>query len=188
MKPHSGVRLSPHELEHRLAAIKLLALDCDGVMTGNELIYDKHGDDQHIFFARDSNGLMLLRRFAGVHLAVLSGRKSESVERRFSELRFEHILQHAYEKGRVLKELCAQSGYSLPEVCYIGDDLNDLGAVHLAGVGVAVHDAIPELRERADYVTHARGGRGAVREVCEAILRAKGLWPQVIAAFEAEAQ
>jgi 3-deoxy-D-manno-octulosonate 8-phosphate phosphatase (KDO 8-P phosphatase) len=182
LKP--GVRLAAVELERRLKDVTVLALDCDGVMTQNELIYDKDGDDQHVFFARDSNGLMMLRRFANVRLACISGRQSQSVDRRMRELRFEHILQRAYQKGKALKELAAEQHYPMHEICYIGDDLNDIGAIHLAGVGIATHDAVPELRERADFVTIHHGGRGAVREVCEMILKAKGLWQGIVEAFD----
>lgn len=170
-------------LAERLRDITVLALDCDGVMTGNELIYDHTGDDQHVFHARDSNGLMMLRRFGGVKLALISGRQSRSVQQRMEELRFEHIVQKAYQKGAALKQLCVEHGYRREQVCYVGDDVNDIGAVLYAGVGVAVADAVVELRERADWVTEAPGGRAAVREVCEAILRAKGLWQGVVQAF-----
>ncbi len=171
-------------LEEKLARVRVLVLDCDGVMTGGELIYDANGDDQHVFNTRDGHGIVLLRKVGGLKVALITGRKSTSVIKRVTELRFDHIVEMAWKKGTALKLLCDEFKYELSEICYVGDDVNDIGAVRLAGVGVAVADAVPELRERADWVTRQPGGRGAVREVVEAILRAQNKWDAIIADFE----
>jgi 3-deoxy-D-manno-octulosonate 8-phosphate phosphatase (KDO 8-P phosphatase) len=168
----------------KLRKIRLLVLDCDGVMTGSELIYDQNGDDQHVFNARDGHGIVLLRKVGGLKVALITGRKSLSVIKRVTELRFDHVVEMAWKKGAALKQLCAENGYAHDEVCYVGDDVNDIGAVKLAGVGVAVADAAPELRARAAWVTTHAGGKGAVREVCEAILRAQGKWAAMLEDFE----
>jgi 3-deoxy-D-manno-octulosonate 8-phosphate phosphatase (KDO 8-P phosphatase) len=165
-----------------LARIKVLALDCDGTFTDGTLIYDKDGDDQHVFNVRDGHGLVLLRT-CGVKLVMITGRLSASVERRAEELRFDRIVQHARLKGPILSEYCAEIGVSREEVCYVGDDINDIGAARFAGVGVAVADAVPELKAACGWITEARGGHGAIREVCEAILKAQGKWEEIVARY-----
>lgn len=173
-------------LEERLKRVRVLVLDCDGVMTGAELVYDQHGDDQHIFNARDGHGIVLARKVGGLKVALITGRKSTSVVKRVTELRFDHIVEMAWKKGAALRKLCEENNYSLQECCYVGDDINDIGAVKIAGVGVAVADGAPELLERAAWITQHKGGRGAVREVCEAILKAQGTWAKILAEFEAD--
>ncbi|MCC6806540.1 MAG: HAD hydrolase family protein [Deltaproteobacteria bacterium] len=173
-------------LDEKLKRVRVLVLDCDGVMTGAELIYDQHGDDQHVFNARDGHGIVLLRKVGGLKVALITGRKSTSVVKRVTELRFDHIVEMAWKKGSALRALCSENGYDLADVCYVGDDINDIGAVRIAGVGVAVADAAPELVERAAWVTKHAGGKGAVREVCEAILQAQGKWTQILADFESD--
>ena len=176
------MRLTGAELEAAFAKVRLLAFDCDGVLTGSELIYDAQGDDQHVFNVRDGHGLLLLKQ-AGVKLLLLTGRQSRSVEKRATELRFDFVLQGARKKGPLLRAECVQAGFMPEEVCYIGDDINDLGAMKFAGLPVGVADAVPEVLEAVKFVTHAVGGRGAAREVCERILKAKGAWANILRTY-----
>lgn len=175
-------KLQGAALEEAFSKVKLLAFDCDGVLTGSELIYDKDGDDQHVFHVRDGHGLLLCKQ-AGIRLMLLTGRQSRSVEKRAQELRFDVIMQGARNKGPMLRRECAQLGLAPDEVCYIGDDINDLGAMSFAGLSVGVADAVPEVLESVAFVTETRGGKGAVREVCERILKAKGVWQTLVRSF-----
>lgn len=176
------MRLSGRELEEAFARVRLLAFDCDGVLTGSELIYDANGDDQHVFNVRDGHGLLLCKQ-AGVKLLLLTGRQSRSVEKRAQELRFDFIMQAARHKGPMLRAECAQLGLSPEEICYIGDDINDLGAMAFAGLSIAPADAVPEVLDAVKFVTETKGGKGAVREVCERILKAKGLWKDLVRSY-----
>jgi len=176
------------EIEARLRPIKLLALDGDGVLTDGALVYDHHGDDQHVFSVRDGHGLFLLHRHVkDLKLALVSGRHSLSMARRVKELNFDFVLQGVQSKAAMLRELCLQCDIDLGEVCYVGDDINDIGALRISGLSVAVSDAVMEAKNHAQWITTAPGGKGAVREICEAILKAKGLWPEVLRRFEDEA-
>src|SRR5450432_1864187 len=99
-----------------MARVRVLALDCDGVLTGGELIYNREGDDQHVFNVRDGHGLVLAR-LAGLKLVLLTGRLSQSVEKRVTELRFDHVVQRANHKGSLLKAWCDANGFAAEEVC-----------------------------------------------------------------------
>lgn len=168
-----------------IARVRVLALDCDGVMTAGDLIYTRDGDDLHVFNVRDGHGLVLVR-IAGLKLILLTGRLSQSVERRVTELRFDHIVQRAQNKGALLRAWCDEHGFAREEVCFVGDDINDISAARYAGVSVAVADAVPELKAEVSWVTEARGGHGAVREVCEAILKAQGRWDEIVRRYADE--
>jgi 3-deoxy-D-manno-octulosonate 8-phosphate phosphatase (KDO 8-P phosphatase) len=168
-----------------VARVRVLALDCDGVLTGGELIYNRDGDDLHVFNVRDGHGLVLAR-LAGLKLLLLTGRLSQSVEKRVTELRFDHIVQRAQHKGALLRAWCDAHGFSREEVCFVGDDINDISAARYAGVSVAVADAVPELKAEVGWVTQAAGGRGAVREVCEAILKAQNRWEDIVKRYADE--
>lgn len=176
------MKLTGQALDEAFARIALLAFDCDGVLTGSELIYDAEGDDQHVFNVRDGHGLLLLKQ-AGVKLLLLTGRTSRSVQKRAEELRFDYILQGARQKGPMLRKECAQIGLAPEQVAYIGDDINDLGAMKFAGLPIATADAVPEVLEAVKFVTTTIGGRGAAREVAERILKAKGLWNDLVANY-----
>jgi len=171
--------------QEALARVRVLALDCDGVLTGGELIYNREGDDMHVFNVRDGHGLVLAR-VAGLKLILLTGRLSQSVERRVTELRFDHVVQRAQNKGALLRAWCDEHGVASEHVCFVGDDINDISAARFAGVGVAVADAVPELKAEVQWVTQARGGQGAVREVCEGILKAQGRWDEIVRRYADE--
>jgi 3-deoxy-D-manno-octulosonate 8-phosphate phosphatase (KDO 8-P phosphatase) len=156
----------------RLAAVRLVAMDVDGVLTDGGIWYTEQGDELKRFDVRDGQGLVLLRD-AGVITAVVTRRHSKSVERRARELGIAEVHQDVADKGAVVQELLARHGVSAAHACYVGDDVGDLPAMAAVGVPIAVADAVAAVTRAAVYVTRAPGGRGAIRELCELILSAR---------------
>jgi 3-deoxy-D-manno-octulosonate 8-phosphate phosphatase (KDO 8-P phosphatase) len=156
----------------RLAAVRLVAMDVDGVLTDGGIWYSDQGDELKRFDVRDGQGLVLLRD-AGVVTAIVTRRHSKIVERRARELGIAEVHQDAADKAAVVQDLLKRHGIRAADACYVGDDLGDLPAMALVGVPVAVADAVPAVRTAAAYVTRAHGGRGAIRELCDLILSAK---------------
>jgi 3-deoxy-D-manno-octulosonate 8-phosphate phosphatase (KDO 8-P phosphatase) len=166
----------------RWAAIKLLAIDVDGVLTDGNLTFDEEGRLYQTFYVRDGFALVAAKR-AGLQIAWVSGRTSAPAQKRFEELGLDFCLLTCGDKFAALRELQEQLGVMPGECCFIGDDWPDLPAFAACGLNVAVADAVPEVLERADCITKARGGRGAVREVIEHILRSQGHWDKLFAQF-----
>ncbi len=167
------------ELQQRAARIKLLLMDCDGVLTDGRLWILEENDDQKSFHSRDGFGIELLHR-AGLKSGVISGRNSTSLARRAHWLGMSYVRQGSEDKQQAFTDILGDAGVSNSEVAFIGDDLNDIPLMRQSGLGIAVADAAPETREHAQYVTAARGGFGAVREVVELILKAQGRWDEVL--------
>jgi 3-deoxy-D-manno-octulosonate 8-phosphate phosphatase (KDO 8-P phosphatase) len=156
----------------RASRIRLLVLDVDGVLTDGRLHISATGEEVKVFHVRDGSGLVALQR-AGVTVAIISGRASAAVTRRASELGIAHVHQGIGDKGAALDALCAELGLAQEEVACVGDDTPDLPMFDRAGIAVAVADAHPAAAARAHWVTQARGGRGAVRELCDLLLAAR---------------
>jgi len=156
----------------RLAAVRLVAMDVDGVLTDGGIWYTDHGDELKRFDVRDGQGLVLLRQ-AGVMTAVVTRRHSEIVERRARELGIVEVHQDATDKAAVVQGILARHGMRAAEACYVGDDVGDLPAMALVGLPVAVADAVPAVLKAAIYVTNARAGFGAIRELCDLLLSAR---------------
>ncbi len=170
----------------KAARVRLLGLDVDGVLTDGRLFYGQGGELLKCFHTRDGLGLKLLAR-EGVKIVVISGRQSSALERRLSEL---GLLADAFlgteAKGERMAEALAAHGVPPEEAAFVGDDLPDLLAMRTVGLAVAVRDAHPRVRAAADWVTEARGGEGAVREVCDALLEARGRLDAAVAAYLGE--
>jgi len=162
--------------EEWAAKTKLLILDVDGVLTDGSIIMNDHGEEIKCFHVKDGHGLRLLMN-AGIHVAIITGRKSKTVEHRARDLGIREVYQGVKDKESLCKELIQYKKLDKEQVCCIGDDLPDLPMFNQVGISIAVADASPELRTEADLVTKNRGGKGAVREVCELILKAQGKWP-----------
>jgi len=164
------------------AAVKLLALDVDGVLTDGSIYYGNSGEELKAFCIKDGLGIKLLQK-AGVTVAIITGRKSEIVARRAGELGINEIVQGREDKRDALEELCDKLNLSLSDCAYMGDDLPDLGAIRVAGLGLTVADAVAAVADAAHWQSNLSGGRGAVREACEFILKAKGNWASLEADF-----
>lgn len=154
--------------------LKLLVSDIDGILTDGSLWFGNQGDELKAFNIQDGLGIKLLRD-AGIDTCLITGRRSELVLRRAKELGITRIVQGREDKATALRELCAELDMEPAQVAYIGDDLPDLGAIRLAGLGVTVADGHRFVAQHCDWQTQAGGGRGAIRELCEFILEAKGL-------------
>jgi 3-deoxy-D-manno-octulosonate 8-phosphate phosphatase (KDO 8-P phosphatase) len=161
--------------QHDFSKIKLLVLDVDGVLTDGGLIINGDGTETKIFNTLDGHGIRLARR-AGLKVALLSGRSSAPTNIRAQQLEVDHCLTDCHLKLPALKELMQQENITKENVAYIGDDLPDLPPVMFVSFGVAVANAVQELKDNADYVTKNKGGHGAVREVIEYILKNCGKW------------
>ena len=167
------------EIQERAARIKLLLMDCDGVLTDGRIWALESGEDQKAFHTRDGLGIELLHR-AGLKSGIISGRVSGAVERRARGLGMSFIWLGREDKLQAFAETLAQAGVTNEQVAFVGDDLNDIPLMLQSGLAVAVADAAAETREHAHYVTTARGGRGAIREVVELILKSQGLWEDLV--------
>ena len=166
----------------RAAAIRLLALDVDGVLTDGLIYYGNDGEELKAFSIKDGLGIKLLQA-GGVKVVIITGRQSEIVARRASELGISDVIQGREDKRQALLELCAEAALTPADCAYMGDDLPDLGAVNAAGLGMTVADACAAVRDAADWCSTLGGGCGAVREACEFILSARGEWAAVEAEF-----
>lgn len=160
------------------ARIELLLSDVDGVMTDGGLTFDDRGVESKTFNVRDGLGVKLWRRFGGP-FGIVTGRSSTIVESRARELGVEIVRQSVSDKLSAVRDLSDERGVPLDRIAYLGDDLPDLPVIRAVGFGAAVADAAPEAIEVADFVTRTRGGRGALREVVEVLLKASGRWQAV---------
>ena len=161
-----------------LKRIKLLLLDVDGVLTDGRIIYDNHGNETKAFDVKDGHGLKLLQR-AGIKVGIITGRQSEIVARRAEELGITIVYQNARDKLVPFREILDDLDLSPDEVAYVGDDVVDLPILMQVGFAATVADAIEDIKPYAHLVTERCGGRGAVREICDHLLKKSGLWPTV---------
>ena len=171
--------MTDSEIQTRAARIKLFLMDCDGVLTDARIWVLENGEDQKAFHTRDGLGLELLHR-AGLKSGVISGRVSSALARRAERLGMSYVRQGCEDKEQAFAEIVADAGLSNADVAFAGDDLNDIRLMRRSGLAIAVADAALEAREHAHYITEARGGRGAVREAVELILKAQGRWDDVV--------
>jgi len=163
----------------RARRIKLLILDCDGVLTDGRIIMLPGSDEAKTFDVKDGHGIVMAQR-AGLRIAIISGRKSSVVRARATELGVTHLYEMAWVKTEPYEKLLAEEGLTDEEVCYVGDDVVDIPLLRRAGLGVAVADAVEETKKHSHMVTERGGGRGAVREVIEFILKAQDKWDEAM--------
>ncbi len=166
-------RATQARLFQALKRIRLFATDVDGVLTDAGMYYSESGDEWKKFNTRDGMGIKLLQK-AGLLTALVTQEHTKLVARRAEKLAIPEVHQGAFDKLTVLKEMAERHGFTLREVAYMGDDVNDLAALEAVGFSAAPADALPPVRRVVDYVCHKRGGEGAVREVADLILAAKG--------------
>ena len=162
-------------METRARKIRLLLLDVDGVMTDGRIVYDSNGVETKFFNVKDGLGIKLVQR-AGIEVGIISGRGSRVVDDRAAELGIAILYQRAADKLGPYQEILRKLHISDEEVAYIGDDIIDIPIFRRAGLCAAPADAIDDVFPYVHYVTSRRGGWGAVREVCDLILKAQGKW------------
>ncbi|MCK4536589.1 MAG: HAD-IIIA family hydrolase [Desulfuromonadales bacterium] len=161
-----------------LAHIRLLLLDVDGVMTDGRIIYDDQGRELKAFDVKDGHGLKLVQR-AGIKVGIITGRQSEVVAKRAAELGIGLVYQGAKDKLVPFREILSKLQLTARETAYVGDDLVDLPILFQVGFSATVADAVDDVKSEVDLVTRRPGGRGAVREVCDYLLRESGRWDEV---------
>jgi len=164
------------ELAERFKTIKLLALDVDGVLTDDHIYFGPDGWEMKKFNISDGFFIVLAIR-SGLEVAVVSGRESAATTTRMKDLGVKHILQQMLDKRKQIKPLLEKLGIGLDEVAFMGNEILDIGLSREAGLSMAVADAAEELKDVVDYVSEAKGGEGAVREVIKAYFKGKGLDP-----------
>jgi 3-deoxy-D-manno-octulosonate 8-phosphate phosphatase (KDO 8-P phosphatase) len=172
-------------LAERCRQIEFLVLDVDGVLTDGSIVYDDQNGETKAFHVRDGAGLRIWQMM-GKRSAIITGRQSAIVERRAQETGVTAVIQGATEKLPALAGLLARENLKPEQTCFVGDDIPDLPVLKHCGLAVAVPDACPEVLTVADYITQTPGGKGAVRETIELILRCQGLWRQLVARFESQ--
>jgi 3-deoxy-D-manno-octulosonate 8-phosphate phosphatase (KDO 8-P phosphatase) len=164
---------------HPLKSVKLLLLDADGVLTRGEIVYADDAAEIKIFNVRDGLGLRLLMA-AGIGVGIVTGRRSRALSHRCANLGITHLYDAVSDKAALLGHICREMRVSPAETAFIADDLPDLALMARVGTPIAVADAHELVKARALYQTRAKGGAGAVREACEAILKAQGLWSETL--------
>jgi 3-deoxy-D-manno-octulosonate 8-phosphate phosphatase (KDO 8-P phosphatase) len=178
--------ISP-ELRDRASRIKLFLMDVDGVLTDGRLINFPGPDGKMVetkmFDSQDGIALQWLS-WHGIHTGVISGRLSAATEERARQVKMTYVYQGHIEKVPILEEILTKSGVSPEETAYAGDDLTDIVIMRRVGLAVAVANARPEVKRAAHYTTTARGGSGAIREVCEVLLEARGKWQEILRKYE----
>ena len=168
----------------RAKKIKCIILDVDGVLTDGGIYVAPDGSELYKpFFTRDGLVITLARK-VGIVTAIITGRASSIVEHRARELHIGLVHQGSLDKRAAYADIKMQTGLADEEIAYIGDDIVDLPIMRMVGLPCAVGDAVPEVREIAQIIADARGGRGAVREIDEIILKTQGLWDEVLTAFQ----
>jgi len=163
----------------RIKRIQLMLLDVDGVLTSGEIIYNDSGEQIKIFSVKDGLGIRLLKE-AGIQVGIITGRKGKALQHRCNNLGIELIFDGIRDKSEALERISTQTGISLEAMAFVGDDLPDLPAMNRVGLSIAVGDAAEAVRKAAHITTKAPGGKGAVREVCETILKTQGRWDELI--------
>ncbi len=168
----------------KMRKVKVLILDVDGVLTDGRIVISDDGQETKCFHVRDGHGLKMIQR-AGIEVMFLTGRKSQVVEHRARELGVNKVYQGALDKLAIFIEILADTKLSAEQVAYMGDDIVDLPVLKRAGFSIAVCDSHGEVMRAVDLVTQNAGGRGAVREVCEMILKAQGKWEKIMERYRA---
>jgi len=170
-------------LQAKLKNIKMLILDVDGVMTDGRVIIDDSGREIKNFDVRDGHGIKLIQRY-GIKVVLLTGRKSEVVLHRAHDLEIKEVYQKVFNKKEVFAKILLKNKLDCASVAFMGDDIIDIPVLKAAGFSAAVADALDVVKKSVDYITLNKGGRGAVREVCEMLLQAQGKWPEIAAKYE----
>ena len=171
----------------KAARVTLLLLDVDGVLSDGRIIYDADGREIKAFYVRDGHGIKMLQQ-AGIEVGIITGRRSPVVEIRARELGITLVRQGVSDKVAVWRDILEEKRLAPEETAYVGDDIVDIPLLRRGGFAAAVFDAETEVVEAADYVAGRRGGRGAVREIGDFLLRARGAWERATAPYLASGE
>lgn len=169
-------------MKELIAPVRLLLLDVDGVLTDGRIVFDGNGVESKFFNVKDGQGIKMVQR-AGIAVGIISGRESRVVANRAAELGITHLYQKSLDKLGPYREILDKTGLSDHQVAYVGDDIVDLPLLRRVGFAAAPADAIPEVHQYVHFVTRNRGGWGAVREVCDLLLKEQNAWEAVTAKY-----
>lgn len=169
-------------MNDRLKNIKLLLLDVDGVLTDGRIIFDSNGIESKFFNVKDGHGIKLVQR-AGIEVGIVSGRSSQVVANRAAELGIDRVFQGSLDKLSVYRQILEDTGLDDARIAFMGDDIIDIPVMRRVGFAAAPADAVEEVLPHAHFVAKNRGGWGAVRELCDLILKAQGAWETVTAKY-----
>ena len=165
--------------DDRARRIRFILMDVDGVLTDGGLYYGPDGELFKRFDVKDGHGLVMWR-ISGGRAGVLTARSGAATQKRADELKLELVLQGQRDKRAGFLQALSRTNLTADEICYVGDETNDLGPLELCGLAVAPADAVAEVKAHSHFVTQAHGGRGAIRELVERILRAQGKWESIV--------
>jgi 3-deoxy-D-manno-octulosonate 8-phosphate phosphatase (KDO 8-P phosphatase) len=163
----------------KLRNIRLVLLDVDGVLTAGEIIYSDTGEQFKVFNVKDGLGIRMLKA-AGIRVGIITGRSGGALQHRCTNLGIDLVFDGIRDKAKALETIADQTGIDPEQMAFIGDDLPDLAVMGQVGLAVAVADAVDMVKQAAHITTRRPGGGGAVREVCESILQARGQWHSII--------
>jgi len=169
-------------MEEKLKKVKLLILDVDGVLTDGRIVFDANGVESKFFNVKDGHGIKMVQRL-GVEVAIISGRASQVVTNRAEELGITRVVQKAIDKLTPYRQMLEECGLSDDEVAFMGDDVIDIPVLRRAGFAAAPADAVAEVLPFVHFVAKNGGGWGAVREVCDLLIKAKGEWDAATARY-----
>jgi 3-deoxy-D-manno-octulosonate 8-phosphate phosphatase (KDO 8-P phosphatase) len=167
------------ELRARFRKVKLLLLDVDGVLTDGRIVYDSRGSELKFFDVHDGLGVYVLNK-AGIPTILITAKSSKTILPRAKDMRVAEVFADVFPKTAVLSRIIGKYKVSIDEICFVADDLVDLSLMRKVGLPIAVGNASGEIKEAAIYVTNHTGGRGAVREVAELILKSQGKWKEIL--------
>ena len=171
------------QITDKIKKIKLLILDVDGVLTDGRIVYDSKGRDSKFFDVHDGLGVSLLRR-AGLRTILITAKGSKTIKPRAKDMRVEEYYEDVFPKTKVLDKILLKHSVTNDEICFIGDDLVDLSIMKAVGFPVAVANASEDIKAASSYITQKKGGRGAVRETAELILKTQGKWQKAISIYQ----
>jgi 3-deoxy-D-manno-octulosonate 8-phosphate phosphatase (KDO 8-P phosphatase) len=171
------------ELKEKAKKVKLLLLDVDGVLTDGRIVYDSSGRDMKFFDVHDGMGVYVLHK-CGIKTVIITAKGSRAIRPRARDMRVEEVIENISPKSAVLDKILKKYKVDISEVCFAGDDLVDLCLMKKVGFPIAVFNAAPEIKQAASYITLREGGRGAVREIAELILKSQGKWQEVLGLYD----
>jgi 3-deoxy-D-manno-octulosonate 8-phosphate phosphatase (KDO 8-P phosphatase) len=171
------------DLREKASKIKLLLLDVDGVLTDGRIIYDSRGHDMKFYDVHDGLGVYALRK-VGIKTILITAKGSRAIRPRARDMQVKAIFENVSPKTVVLEKILKKYKFDISEICFVGDDLVDLCLMKKVGFPIAVFNAAPEIKQAASYITIKEGGRGAVREVAELILKSQDKWRQILGAYD----
>lgn len=172
------------DLIEKAKKIKILLLDVDGVLTDGRIIYDSLGRDMKFFDVHDGLGVYALKK-AGIKTILVTAKGSWAIKPRARDMQVEAVFENISPKTTVLEKILKKYKVNAGEVCFVGDDLVDLCLMKRVGLPIAVFNAAPEIKQTASYITLKLGGRGAVREIAELILKSQGKWDEILRLYNA---